>query len=291
MMSMTGFGRAVRDAGGRRRGGRDPLGQPSGARRQGAQPGPHGGLRSRDHPRGAGRPRAGVGAGFGRGRRRTTDPPVLRRAGALGSPDLEKLRQELGLSEPVDLATVATFLRLEREPATPRLELDATSSRAWRRRWSALQEMRARGEACCCPGSPRSGRTAGPCGRRPTPAAPSPWPNVAPRGCAIGCRRSAAGPGGGPCPPRPGDGDAGRPAGRQRGAGPPGRAPGPAATSCWGGPARRKALGERSNFWYRSWRARLNTLGVKAQDVEVSALVIEGKAELEKIREQAQNIE
>jgi uncharacterized protein (TIGR00255 family) len=35
----------------------------------------------------------------------------------------------------------------------------------------------------------------------------------------------------------------------------------------------------------------LNTLGTKAQDADISSLVIAGKAELEKIREQAQNIE
>jgi uncharacterized protein (TIGR00255 family) len=35
----------------------------------------------------------------------------------------------------------------------------------------------------------------------------------------------------------------------------------------------------------------LNTVGSKVQDAEIAALVIEGKAELEKIREQAQNIE
>jgi uncharacterized protein (TIGR00255 family) len=34
-----------------------------------------------------------------------------------------------------------------------------------------------------------------------------------------------------------------------------------------------------------------NTLGSKVQDSAISALVIDGKAELEKLREQAQNIE
>jgi uncharacterized protein YicC (UPF0701 family) len=35
----------------------------------------------------------------------------------------------------------------------------------------------------------------------------------------------------------------------------------------------------------------INTVGSKAQDAAVAGQVIEGKAELEKIREQAQNIE
>jgi uncharacterized protein (TIGR00255 family) len=35
----------------------------------------------------------------------------------------------------------------------------------------------------------------------------------------------------------------------------------------------------------------LNTIAAKVQDAEVAAWVIEGKAELEKIREQAQNVE
>ncbi len=35
----------------------------------------------------------------------------------------------------------------------------------------------------------------------------------------------------------------------------------------------------------------LNTVGSKAQDAGIAGLVIDGKVELEKIREQAQNIE
>jgi uncharacterized protein (TIGR00255 family) len=35
----------------------------------------------------------------------------------------------------------------------------------------------------------------------------------------------------------------------------------------------------------------INTIGSKVQDAPIAALVVESKAELEKLREQAQNIE
>ena len=63
---------------------------------------------------------------------------------------------------------------------------------------------------------------------------------------------------------------------------------GPAAEP---GAATTESIGRTLEFLIQELARELNTLGVKAQDVEVSALVIEGKAELEKIREQAQNIE
>jgi uncharacterized protein (TIGR00255 family) len=50
-------------------------------------------------------------------------------------------------------------------------------------------------------------------------------------------------------------------------------------------------IGRTLEFLLQELGRELNTLGSKAQDAEVSALVIAGKAELEKIREQAQNIE
>jgi uncharacterized protein (TIGR00255 family) len=49
--------------------------------------------------------------------------------------------------------------------------------------------------------------------------------------------------------------------------------------------------GRRIDFLAQEIGREFNTLGGKIQDVAISALVIDGKAELEKLREQAQNIE
>jgi uncharacterized protein (TIGR00255 family) len=51
------------------------------------------------------------------------------------------------------------------------------------------------------------------------------------------------------------------------------------------------AAGRKMDFVIQEIGRELNTVGSKVQDAEIAALVIEGKAELEKIREQAQNIE
>jgi len=51
------------------------------------------------------------------------------------------------------------------------------------------------------------------------------------------------------------------------------------------------AVGRKLDFVVQEVGRELNTIGSKAQDANVAALVIEGKAELEKLREQAQNIE
>jgi uncharacterized protein (TIGR00255 family) len=51
------------------------------------------------------------------------------------------------------------------------------------------------------------------------------------------------------------------------------------------------APGRRLDFLAQEIGRELNTLGGKIQDATVAALVIDGKAELEKLREQAQNIE
>jgi uncharacterized protein (TIGR00255 family) len=53
----------------------------------------------------------------------------------------------------------------------------------------------------------------------------------------------------------------------------------------------REGVGRTLDFLLQELGRELNTLGSKSQDADVSALVIAGKAELEKIREQAQNIE
>jgi len=51
------------------------------------------------------------------------------------------------------------------------------------------------------------------------------------------------------------------------------------------------APGRRIDFLAQEISREFNTLGAKIQDATISALVIDGKAELEKLREQAQNIE
>jgi len=51
------------------------------------------------------------------------------------------------------------------------------------------------------------------------------------------------------------------------------------------------ASGRKMDFVIQEVGRELNTVGSKVQDADIAALVIEGKAELEKIREQAQNIE
>jgi uncharacterized protein (TIGR00255 family) len=51
------------------------------------------------------------------------------------------------------------------------------------------------------------------------------------------------------------------------------------------------AVGRKLDFVIQEVGRELNTIGSKAQDAQIAALVIDGKVELEKIREQAQNIE
>ncbi len=51
------------------------------------------------------------------------------------------------------------------------------------------------------------------------------------------------------------------------------------------------APGRRIDFLAQEIGREFNTLGSKVQDSAISALVIDGKAELEKLREQAQNVE
>jgi uncharacterized protein (TIGR00255 family) len=49
--------------------------------------------------------------------------------------------------------------------------------------------------------------------------------------------------------------------------------------------------GKRLDFLLQECFREINTCGNKAQDAEISRLVVEFKAELEKCREQAQNME
>jgi uncharacterized protein (TIGR00255 family) len=58
-----------------------------------------------------------------------------------------------------------------------------------------------------------------------------------------------------------------------------------------GGDRGREGVGRTLEFLLQEIGRELNTLGVKSQDAGVSAAVVQAKAELEKIREQAQNIE
>lgn len=52
-----------------------------------------------------------------------------------------------------------------------------------------------------------------------------------------------------------------------------------------------EAVGRKLDFVIQEIGRELNTIASKAQDAEVAGLVIEAKAELEKMREQAQNVE
>ncbi len=52
-----------------------------------------------------------------------------------------------------------------------------------------------------------------------------------------------------------------------------------------------EAIGRKLDFLMQEFNREANTIGSKAQDIEVSKIVVEIKSELEKIREQVQNIE
>ena len=51
------------------------------------------------------------------------------------------------------------------------------------------------------------------------------------------------------------------------------------------------AIGKKMDFLIQEFNREANTIGSKAQDVEIAKRVIDIKAEIEKIREQVQNIE
>ena len=52
-----------------------------------------------------------------------------------------------------------------------------------------------------------------------------------------------------------------------------------------------EAVGRRMDFIVQEMNREFNTIGSKANDKQITALVIDGKAEIEKIREQVQNLE
>ncbi|MCD8335194.1 MAG: DUF1732 domain-containing protein, partial [Clostridiales bacterium] len=50
-------------------------------------------------------------------------------------------------------------------------------------------------------------------------------------------------------------------------------------------------IGRKLDFLVQEMNRETNTIGSKANDLEMSTLVVDMKAELEKIREQIQNVE
>ncbi|MGI6458732.1 MAG: DUF1732 domain-containing protein [Candidatus Hydrogenedentales bacterium] len=54
---------------------------------------------------------------------------------------------------------------------------------------------------------------------------------------------------------------------------------------------RTTAVGRRLDFLSQEIQREVNTLGVKTRDCEVAKYVLDMKSELEKIREQVQNVE
>ena len=51
------------------------------------------------------------------------------------------------------------------------------------------------------------------------------------------------------------------------------------------------AIGKRVEFLLQEIQRELNTTGSKAADLTINGLVVEGKSEVEKLREQVQNVE
>ena len=52
-----------------------------------------------------------------------------------------------------------------------------------------------------------------------------------------------------------------------------------------------EAVGRKLDFIVQEMNREVNTIGSKAQDLSITKLVVDMKAEIEKIREQIQNIE
>jgi uncharacterized protein (TIGR00255 family) len=51
------------------------------------------------------------------------------------------------------------------------------------------------------------------------------------------------------------------------------------------------SIGRTLDFLTQEMLREINTIGSKSHDLEITKLVVEGKGEMEKIREQVQNIE
>ena len=52
-----------------------------------------------------------------------------------------------------------------------------------------------------------------------------------------------------------------------------------------------KPIGKKLDFIIQEMNRETNTIGSKANDIEIASMVVEIKSEIEKIREQIQNIE
>ena len=55
--------------------------------------------------------------------------------------------------------------------------------------------------------------------------------------------------------------------------------------------AQQEPVGRKLDFLVQEMNREVNTIGSKASDLEIGRRVVEAKAEIEKIREQVQNIE
>jgi uncharacterized protein YicC (UPF0701 family) len=204
---------------------------------------------------------------------------------------LEQLGRDLGLSGPVDLATVAAFLRLEREGgagASVTVDWPALAP-AVAEALQSLQEMRTReGVALAADMRTRAqrlARVASDLHRHAEPLAQRAAGRLRDRLAVL-----QSGPG---LDPGRLAQEVALLADRLDVSEELARLDGHRARldQLLSGTSDAESIGRTLEFLLQELARELNTLGVKAQDVEVSALVIEGKAELEKIREQAQNIE
>jgi uncharacterized protein (TIGR00255 family) len=221
---------------------------------------------------------------------------------------LESIRQELRIDKAVDLDTILGFLRLARggDRSQGKGSLEAAEAWAWpavrpalEEALGALENMRAReGAAMAADLHPRLERIADL--RRQIAARAATAPKAAARRLQEHIAALAADPGPG-LSTAPGGLDPARLAQEvayladkldvteelarlgahlaQLG-------------DLWKTSAKdRTPVGRKSEFVIQEMGRELNTIGSKSQDADVISLVIEGKAELEKIREQAQNIQ
>ncbi len=62
----------------------------------------------------------------------------------------------------------------------------------------------------------------------------------------------------------------------------------PSCGTCW---RRGDATGRKLDFLIQEFNREANTIGSKCSDIEIARHVVDIKAEIEKIREQVQNIE
>ena len=53
----------------------------------------------------------------------------------------------------------------------------------------------------------------------------------------------------------------------------------------------REPVGKKLDFLVQEMNREANTIGSKSNDLEITSLMLEAKSEIEKIREQVQNIE